>query len=129
MDAFAALADPVRRDLVVAVARRGPSRVVDLAAEHSISRPAISRHLRLLTESGVLEARDHGRERHYGLRAGGLAPVREWLRSLTAPPVDALALDSLDLEVRRTRREREAAVPDVGTDTADTADPATEGTA
>ena len=55
MDPFAALADPVRRGLLRAIAAR-PARVVDLAAAHPISRPAISKHQRLLTEAGLHKA-------------------------------------------------------------------------
>src|SRR3990170_4695943 len=106
MDAFAALADPVRRDLVRRLAS-GPARVVDLAAEHPISRPAISKHLRLLTEAGLAAAEDRGRERHYRLDRAGLAPVRALLAELTqSPPFADADLDGLDLEVRRTVRER-----------------------
>lgn len=108
MDAFAALGDPVRRDLVRRLAR-GPARVVDLTGEHSISRPAISRHLRVLGEAGLVTADDHGRERHYRLERNGLAPVTDFLAALApapAPRFDASALDGLDLEVRRTVRER-----------------------
>ncbi len=106
MDAFAALGDPVRRDLVDRLSR-GPARVVDLAAGHEISRPAISRHLRLLGEAGLVAADDHGRERHYRLERSGLAPVTAWLAGLGSTPRFADSdLDGLDLEVRRTVRER-----------------------
>lgn len=110
MDAFVALADPVRRELLARLAR-GPERVVDLAADHAISRPAISRHLRVLGEAGLVTADDHGRERHYRLERSGLAPVSEWLAGLDAgldrgPRFDESVLDGLDLEVRRTVRER-----------------------
>lgn len=113
MDVFAALADPVRRALVLRL-RSGPLRVVDLtgwlADEGSIaggpSRPAVSRHLRVLGEAGLVAADDRGRERHYRLTQEGLAPVRELLTALTpAPPVPAHLLDGLDLEVRRTVRD------------------------
>ena len=109
MDAFAALSDPVRRDLVRRLAT-GPARVVDLAGEHSISRPAISRHLRVLGEAGLVAADDIGRERHYRLERAGLAPVAELLATLSAvsptPRFAESVLDGLDLEVRRTVRER-----------------------
>lgn len=106
MDAFTALADPVRRDLLARLAR-GPGRVVDLAADHEISRPAISRHLRVLGEAGLVTADDHGRERHYRLERDGLAPVSDWLAGLEPTPrFDESALDGLELEVRRTVRER-----------------------
>lgn len=107
MDAFAAIADPVRRDLLARLAA-GPARVVDLAEEHPISRPAISKHLRLLTDAGLVTAEDRGRERHYRLLPAGLTPVRTWVDGLrlAGPPIPESALDGLDLEVRRTSRER-----------------------
>ena len=106
MDAFEALADPVRRELLGRLAR-GPGRVVDLAADHPISRPAISRHLRVLGEAGLVVADDRGRERHYRLERAGLEPVTAWLAGLDpSPRFDESALDALDLEVRRTVRDR-----------------------
>lgn len=121
MDEFAAIADPVRRDLLRQLAD-GPARVADLADAHPISRPAISKHLRLLTDAGLVGAEDRGRERHYRLTPGGLGPVRAWLDELTgpidvsaaarpAPPIPESALDGLDLEVRRTTRERRSNRP------------------
>jgi DNA-binding transcriptional ArsR family regulator len=111
MDPFAALADPVRRDLLRRLAQ-GPARVVDLAAQHPISRPAISKHLRVLVDAGVVRAETHGRERHYALLADGLEPVRELLHDLRPRPrFDASALDGLDLEVRRTVRDHRGATP------------------
>ena len=106
MDAFVALADPVRRELLARLAQ-GPARVVDLAADHDISRPAISRHLRVLGEAGLVTADDRGRERHYRLQRSGLEPVSDWLAALVpAPRFDESVLDGLDLEVRRTVRDR-----------------------
>ena len=106
MDVFAALADPVRRDLLRRLAQ-GPARVVDLAADHPISRPAVSRHLRLLGEAGLVEAEEQGRERHYSLDRAGLVPVGALLADLAMPVrLDPRVLDGLDLEVRRTVRER-----------------------
>jgi DNA-binding transcriptional ArsR family regulator len=107
VDVFGALADEVRRDLVLRLARGGPARVVDLAAVHPISRPAISRHLRVLQEAGLCSAEDRGRERHYRVEPTGLAPLRSFLATASAePPVTSTMLDALDLEVRRTVRDR-----------------------
>ena len=112
MDVFAALADPVRRDLVRRLAA-APARVVDLAAEHPISRPAISKHLRLLTEAGLTAAEDRGRERHYRLDREGLAPMAVFLDELApAPRFVESDLDGLDLEVRRTVRDRATTHPE-----------------
>ena len=118
MDPFAALADPVRRGLLRALAA-GPARVVDLAAAHPVSRPAISKHLRLLTEAGLATVEDRGRERHYALDRSGLAPVSDLLDELRRPaPFGEAALDGLDLEVRRTVRERTRQAHDQQEDTA-----------
>ena len=98
----------MRRDLVARLAI-GPARVVDLAADHAVSRPAISRHLRLLSEAGLVTADDRGRERHYRLERTGLAVIADWLATLEPRPrFDESVLDGLDLEVRRTTRDRSA---------------------
>ena len=107
MDPFAALADPIRRDLLLRL-RRGPARVIDLADEHPVSRPAISRHLRILREADLVEVLVAGRERHYSLRTEPLDEVAALIRTLAAPraPIGRHELEALDTEVRRTRRER-----------------------
>ena len=109
MDVFAAVADPVRRSLLEQLARDGATRVVDLTRGRGISRPAVSRHLRLLAAAGLVRAPDHGRERYFELVAGPLEQLDRWttsLRSTPPPPIAAQALDALELEVRRTVRER-----------------------
>lgn len=109
MDPFRALADPVRRDLVRALAR-GSARVVDLAAAHPISRPAVSKHLRVLVDAGLVSAESRGRERHYALAPRGLDPVRSLLADLDPQPrFGASLLDGLDLEVRRTVKHHQDA--------------------
>jgi DNA-binding transcriptional ArsR family regulator len=107
VDVFAALADPIRRDLLLRLSG-GACRVVDLAAVHPVSRPAISRHLRILSDAGLVRATDHGRERHYALDPEPLADVRELVDSLTArrPPISDRHLDALATEVRRAVRDR-----------------------
>ena len=104
MDIFGAIADPVRRSLLADLAA-GPRRVVDLAADRSISRPAVSKHLRLLLDVGAVTVSDRGRERLYALERAALAPVTTYVAGLTARPIGDNALDALDTEVRRTTRE------------------------
>jgi DNA-binding transcriptional ArsR family regulator len=113
VDAFDALADPIRRDLLRRL-RSGPARVADLAADHPVSRPAISRHLRLLGEAGLVEAADLGRERHYSLTNAPLQEVQRLLDDLATPraPVTQQHLDALDTEIRRTTRDRRRASAD-----------------
>ena len=90
---------------------------------HPISRPAVSKHLRVLVDAGLVRAERHGRERHYALEPGGLDPVDALLRDLRPQPRFGEAvlerLDGLDLEVRRTVRDHRAATtPDPEEETA-----------
>lgn len=116
MDAFEGLADPVRRDLLRRLVE-GPARAGDLATGYGISRPAVSRHLRVLAQSGLVQARTRGRERWFSLRGDGTTPVQDLLDELAraAPALQRGGrptegqLMALDTEVRRATRDREAA--------------------
>jgi DNA-binding transcriptional ArsR family regulator len=107
VDVFGAIADPIRRELLRRLAG-GPVRVVDLAADHAVSRPAISKHLRILTEAGLVHAETSGRERHYVIDVGPLGAVGELLGALTMDraPISEQHLDALDTEVHRAARDR-----------------------
>ena len=76
-----AIGNPVRRQLLDAL--RGPPRTAgDLAAEvPSISRPAVSRHLKLLRQAGLVRSEARGRERIYRLRPDGFRSVQQWAAS------------------------------------------------
>lgn len=119
MDAFEGLADPVRRDLLRRLAA-GPERAGDLAIGHGISRPAVSRHLRVLTGAGLVQADTRGRERWFRLQVGGTAPVRELLAELDPVATTGAQgrgpseeqLMALDTEVRRTSRDRTRGAPE-----------------
>ena len=66
-----------------------------------------------------MTAEDRGRERHYRLRRTGLAVLADWLATLEPRPrFDESVLDGLDLEVRRTTRDRSADQPDTAEETA-----------
>jgi len=120
VDVFGTLADPVRRSLLAELAIE-PRRVVDLAAGRPISRPAVSKHLRLLLETGVVTVADRGRERYYALDRTALAPVASYVAGLAATrpaPVTDQALDALETEVHRTGRERRHTAPQQQEETA-----------
>jgi DNA-binding transcriptional ArsR family regulator len=105
VDAVTAIADPVRRDILVLL-RSGPLTAGAIAARFDISRPAISRHLRVLRESGLVVDRAEGRQRVYRLDVAPLAEVDAWLGQFR--PGWSSRLDALETEVYRTRRERRA---------------------
>jgi DNA-binding transcriptional ArsR family regulator len=87
--ALAALSDPTRRELVE-VLRRGPTRAGDLAGRFPISRPAVSKHLRVLREAGLVEAEEQGRERVYYLVPRGLDEVKRYMDRASRMWDDAL---------------------------------------
>ena|SRR5579871_6455649 len=74
---LAALADPTRRAILDRLAQ-GPARVTDVAAPFAISLPAISRHVRLLEESGLVRRARHGREHILQLDAEPLHALHRW---------------------------------------------------
>jgi DNA-binding transcriptional ArsR family regulator len=76
--ALAALADPTRRQVFERLAA-GPRSVSDLADGLPVSRPAVSQHLKVLREAGLVTVEKRGREHLYGMRPDGLAGLREWL--------------------------------------------------
>ena len=77
-DVFRAIADPTRRAILNRL-REGPSPVHALAAEFSQSRPAISKHLRVLREAQVITEHREGRLRVYQVEAAALKPIDEWI--------------------------------------------------
>jgi DNA-binding transcriptional ArsR family regulator len=78
MHALDALGNPVRRAMLRKL-RATPLSVGDLAGQFPVSRPAISRHLRVLEEAGLVEVRSEGTQRVYAVRIQGLGPVRTFL--------------------------------------------------
>ncbi|MFC8598687.1 MULTISPECIES: ArsR/SmtB family transcription factor [unclassified Isoptericola] len=104
-DIFGALANPVRRRLLDAL-RAGPESTSRLAAMFELGRPAVSEHLAVLRDVGLVREERRGRHRFYHLRADGLAEVDTWLRPFEhywTQRLDALAdlADLLDEETSR----------------------------
>ena len=75
---FAALADPTRRAVFEHIAER-PRSVGSLAAELPVSRPAVSQHLKVLKDAGLVADEARGTSRIYRIDPQGLGPVRRWL--------------------------------------------------
>ncbi len=78
----------------------------EIAARFDISRPAVSRHLRVLRDSGLVRDELDGRQRHYHLRAEPLREIASWIAEFDSPIRWEHHLDALETEVYRTRRER-----------------------
>jgi DNA-binding transcriptional ArsR family regulator len=80
-DPFEALGDPNRRE-ILRLLSAGDKPVQAIAAEMPISRPAVSRHLRLLKDAGMVAERAEGTRRIYHLQEQGMQAVREYLEGI-----------------------------------------------
>jgi len=103
-----AIADPVRREILLML-RDAPLSAGQIAGRFAISRPAVSRHLRVLREAGLVRDTADGRRRVYTLVTAPLDDLAGWLERLTRPSGWQHHLDALETEVYRTRRERRTA--------------------
>ncbi len=97
---FSALADPTRRDMVARLSLADAT-VNELAAPYDVSVQAVSKHLRVLREAGLVEVRPDAQRRLYRLRPEPLREIDEWLapyRAAWAGRLDALEahLDDMD---------------------------------
>ena len=77
-NALLALADPTRRQVLEHL-REGPRAVGEIAAEMPVSRPAVSQHLRVLKEAGLVTDEARGTRRVYRIDPNGLGELRHWL--------------------------------------------------
>jgi DNA-binding transcriptional ArsR family regulator len=77
-DALQALGDPTRRSILEQL-REGPRAVGEIAAQLPVSRPAVSQHLRVLKEAGLVTERQDGTRRLYRVDPNGLAGLRAYL--------------------------------------------------
>jgi len=76
---FAALADPTRRAIVERLLEKGEQSVGDLSRPFAISAPAISRHLRVLEQAGLIERRVEKQWRYVRITPSALKPMQTWL--------------------------------------------------
>src|ERR1700761_7736754 len=75
---FRTLADPTRRALFERLCRGGELTVGALTAEAGVSQPAVSKHLGVLKQAGLVADRHAGRQTHYSARPAALAPLLDW---------------------------------------------------
>lgn len=91
--ALAVLSDPTRRQVFERL-RGGPRAVNVIAAGLPVSRPAVSQHLKVLKEAGLVEERSEGVRRFYSVRREGLLEVRAWLDSFWDDALEAFKLEA-----------------------------------
>jgi DNA-binding transcriptional ArsR family regulator len=90
-DVFQAIADPVRRDIIRFLAEQALS-INSVAEKFDVSRPAISKHLKILEECGIIAIHQEGRERYCQIQPKNLIPAFLWIdqyRSLWEEKLDS----------------------------------------
>ncbi len=107
---FEALGDPVRRHLLQLLsAGEQPvgALVAAVGTRTVVTQPAVSHHLKVLREAGLVKVRAQGQRRLYAIDDAGVAAARDWLEALRSP-VEVLAqpLDAMATEIARGQRER-----------------------
>jgi DNA-binding transcriptional ArsR family regulator len=104
-DPFDALGDPNRRAIVELLSQRGRS-VQELADSLPISRPAVSRHLRLLKDAGLVADDPVGTRRIYRLERDGVEAVRAYIEAVWGEAERRFRLLADNVEPPRTRRKK-----------------------
>jgi DNA-binding transcriptional ArsR family regulator len=107
MDVFEAVAEPTRRAVLDLLARRERSAGELVAAFPALTQPAVSRHLRILRESRLVDVRPDGTRRVYSLRPAALSEVDRWLESYRR--FWGARLDDLEAHLDSRRSSDEAA--------------------
>ena len=80
---FRTLADPTRRALFERLCRDGEQTVGALTAQSGVSQPAVSKHLAVLRQAGLVRDRHEGRQTHYSAQLNALAPLIDWTSRMT----------------------------------------------
>ena len=104
-DVFQAIADPTRREIINLIAHQSLN-LNSIAENFSVSRPAISQHIKILTECGLIVIKKQGRERYCEARLKKLTEVAEWVeqyRKLWEEQFEAL--DDLLIELQNKNKK------------------------
>jgi DNA-binding transcriptional ArsR family regulator len=80
---FKTLADPTRRAIFEHLCRDGEQTVGALTARAGVSQPAVSKHLGVLKQAGMVRDRHEGRQTHYSAQRAALAPLLDWTSQMT----------------------------------------------
>lgn len=80
---FKSLSDPTRRGIFERLCRHGEQTVGALTIQAGVSQPAVSKHLGILKQAGLVQDRQDGRQIHYSAQADALAPLTDWTGRMT----------------------------------------------
>jgi DNA-binding transcriptional ArsR family regulator len=103
-DVYMAIADPTRRAMLLRLVREGEKNVSELVEPFSISQPAVSKHLRILRQAGLVRSRSEGRLRFYAVEARRLRQVHDWVSHFEMYWDEKL--DALDSYLQRNKRKK-----------------------
>jgi DNA-binding transcriptional ArsR family regulator len=81
---FRTLADPTRRAIFERLCRQGEQTVGALTARSGVSQPAVSKHLGILKQAGLVRDRQDGRQTHYSAQLRALSPLIDWTSQMTS---------------------------------------------
>lgn len=108
-DVFQAISDPTRREIIGLLAKQ-PMNLNAVAENFDISRPAISKHIKILTECGLIRIRQEGRERYCEVRFDKLNEVSAWIdqyRVFWSKKLDALdEFVSTNIHLKKEKNEQ-----------------------
>ena len=113
-DVFQAIADPVRRDIIGLLAQEQLN-LNTIASRFEISRPAISRHIKILRECGLVEIENRGRERYCQIKPQKLTEVANWVdqfRQLWEEKLDSFEAYLEELKLERSGDLEETTQPE-----------------
>lgn len=104
MNAFAAIADNTRREIVRLIARKGELTSTEISQNFSVSPPAISQHLKILLEADLLSVKKEAQKRIYSLNESGINEVEDWLADIKNSWNSRL--DKLERYLSKAKREK-----------------------
>ena len=108
-DVFQAIADPTRREIIGLIAKK-PMTPNNVAESFAVSRQAISKHIKILTECGLLSLSIQGRDYYYTIQPKKLAEVNKWLapyRKMWENRLDAMDDLLQEMQVKKTRSKKQ----------------------
>lgn len=111
-DVFQAIADPTRREIINMIAHKSLN-LNSVAEQFNVSRPAISKHIKILTECGLVVIKQQGRERYCEAQLSKLNEVSEWVeryRQFWTSKLDALENYLIQLQTAGSSRKKKKTV-------------------